>query len=52
MPTIQAQTPENDNLSVLVDAEKFGEVEDDALLANFIKKPRKKNKVSNVGKEP
>lgn len=45
-------TPENDNMSVLVDTTKFAEVEDNALLANFIKKPRKKSIVSNEGKEP
>lgn len=51
-PPIQAQNPENDNLLVLADVAKFAEVEDDALLTNFIKKHQKKNKVSDAGKEP
>ena len=50
MPPVQAQTPKEDNLSILVDAEKFVEFEDDTLWSNFIKRPRKKNKESGVGK--
>lgn len=52
MPPVQLQTPEEDNLSALADVAKFSEVEDDNLLADFIKNPRKKNKESSAGKEP
>lgn len=35
-----------------MDTTKFVEVEDDTLLVNFTKRPRKKNKESGAGKEP
>ena len=39
-------------MSVLADAKKFVEVKDDTLLANFIKRPWKKNEESGACKEP
>jgi len=50
-PSVQAQTPEEDNLSILVDITKFADVEDNTLLTDFIKRPWKKNKESGAGKE-
>jgi len=52
MALVQAQTLEEDNLSVLVNAVKFAEVEDDTLLVDFIKNPWKRNKEYGAGKEP
>lgn len=52
MPPIQAQTPKKHNMSVLANAKKFAEVQDDNLLADFVKNPQKKNKESGAGKEP
>lgn len=51
-PPVEAQPAVDDNLSVLSDAEKFSKVEDDTLLADFIKKPWKNNKRFDAIKEP
>jgi len=46
------QKPSKKTTCQSLHATKFAEVEDDTLLADFTKKPRKKNKEPNVGKEP